>query len=396
MAPRQEAVIGVIGAGTMGAGIAQLAATFGHRVRVYDSNHDAIGNLQQHIDSILSKRVQNGRISDLEKRAVLAAIQPAERLSELADAALVIEAVVERLDVKQQLFADLEQEVSADCILGTNTSSLPIAAIASACRQSERVVGIHFFNPAPVLPLVEIVPSLLTDQDTVERAKSLVSAWDKVPVVAKDTPGFIVNRIARPYYGEALRLLEEGRADIRTIDCALKDRGGFKMGPFEVMDLIGHDVNFTVTKTVFESTYFDPRYRPSIAQQRLVEAGLLGRKSGRGFYDYRKGAEVPEPLQDDALWNEIFLRVLSMIVNEAADAILYGVASAEDIDLAMTKGVNYPKGPLAWGEEIGLSVILEQLTRLQNEYAEDRYRPSPLLRRMVERQSSFFSSECTH
>jgi 3-hydroxybutyryl-CoA dehydrogenase len=241
------------------------------------------------------------------------------------------------------------------------------------------------------MPLVEIVPGLATEPAITAAMKALVERWGKTTVVAKDTPGFIVNRIARPFYGESLRILEEGIADVATIDWAMRKIGGFRMGPFELMDLIGLDINYAVTRSVFEGMYFDPRYRPSLTQRKLVEAGFLGRKSGRGFYDYREGAVAPEPVQDGELGREIHLRVLAMLVNEAADAVLLNVATAHDVELAMTKGVNYPKGLLAWGDEIGLERILERLVALQNEYGEDRYRPSPLLRRMVRAGKRFCS-----
>jgi 3-hydroxybutyryl-CoA dehydrogenase len=255
---------------------------------------------------------------------------------------------------------------------------------------SGRVVGIHFFNPAPVMPLVEIVPWLGGDGIVASSSYALMQRWRKTPVLASDTPGFIVNRIARPYYGESIRILEEGVADAPTIDWALKEFGKFRMGPFELMDFIGNDVNFAVTKSVFEGFFFDPRYKPSLTQRRLVDAGFLGKKSGRGYYDYRDGATAPPPKMDATLGLVIFQRVLAMLINEAIDAVHMRVASPTDIDLAMTKGVNYPKGLLAWANEIGLDQVLADLERLQSEYGEDRYRPSPLLRRMVRDGKRFF------
>jgi 3-hydroxybutyryl-CoA dehydrogenase len=234
-----------------------------------------------------------------------------------------------------------------------------------------------------VMPLVEIVGGHATDPARTAEVRALVDAWGKTTVLAADTPGFIVNRVARPFYGEALRLLEEGVADHATIDWAMRDIGGFRMGPFELMDLIGNDINYAVTRSVFESFAYDPRYRPSLVQKRLVDARLFGRKAGRGYYDYRAGAPAPEPVRDDALGREIVDRILAMLINEAADAVFLRIASPADVDLAMTRGVNYPKGLLAWADEIGVPVVLSRLEALQAEYGEDRYRPSPLLRRMA-------------
>jgi 3-hydroxybutyryl-CoA dehydrogenase len=300
-----------------------------------------------------------------------------------AECGLVVEAIVEELGAKQSAFSAIEEQVAEDCVFATNTSSLSVTSIASACERPERVVGMHFFNPAPLMPLVEIVPGLATAPTIAFAARELADAWGKTTVVARDTPGFIVNRVARPFYGEALRILEEGIADVATIDWAMRSLGGFRMGPFELMDLIGHDVNYAVTRTVWESLYYDPRYRPAIAQKRLVEAGFLGRKAGRGFYDHRDGAEKPAPSGDEALGRDIVDRILAMLINEAADAVLLGVASREDVELAMTTGVNYPKGLLAWGDEIGPATVLARVQALQQEYGEDRYRPSPLLRRVA-------------
>lgn len=385
-------VIGVIGAGAMGSGIAQVALRRGHRVLLSDALIPAVRKAGESIAAGLQRDVDKGRLSAEAKGAAverLRLVEPEHGVGPFRDCDLVIEAIVERLEVKQATFQALEQVVSPNAALATNTSSLSIAAIAAACERPERVLGVHFFNPATVLPLVEIVSGIRTDAAVADRVHAMVHGWGKVPVRAADTPGFIVNRVARPYYGEALRMVEEGVADMATIDWAMTTIGGFRMGPFELMDFIGHDVNYVVTESVWTAMYYDPRYRPSLTQKRLVEAGLLGRKSGRGFYDYSDGATRPAPVEDATLGGIIVRRIVAMLVNEAADALYLRIASAADLELAMTKGVNYPKGLLSWGNEIGLGKVLEHLEALQAETGEDRYRPSPLLRRMVRNAERF-------
>jgi 3-hydroxybutyryl-CoA dehydrogenase len=341
----------------------------------------------------MEREVQKGRMSRDAADELMSRIkfqwEPLRELGAYRQCGLVIEAVIEDLAAKRSLFRALEQAVGREPILATNTSSLSIASIASACEAPYRVLGLHFFNPAPVMPLVEIVPWLGGDPVAASASFALMSRWNKTPVLATDTPGFIVNRIARPFYGEALRLLDEGVADCATIDWAMKELGGFRMGPFELMDFIGNDVNFAVTRSVYEGMFFDPRYKPSLTQQRMVDAGFFGRKSGRGYYDYRSDAVPPEPNKDANTGLLIFERVLAMLINEAVDAVLMRVASPEAIDLAMTKGVNYPKGLLAWANDLGLERVLGWLDRLQAEYGEDRYRASPLLRRMVREERRF-------
>jgi 3-hydroxybutyryl-CoA dehydrogenase len=387
MAAPAHPVVGVVGAGAMGGGIAQVAAVAGHVVVLGDVQAGAVDRARATIAKALARDVEKGRTTQEAADATLARIRDAGDLAAgyegYAECGIVIEAVLELLDVKRALFGALEQVVRDDCILATNTSSLSVAAIGGACRRAERVVGIHFFNPAPVMPLVEIVPAITTAPEVTHAATALVGSWKKTTVVATDTPGFIVNRIARPYYGESLRVLEEGIADIATIDWAMREIGGFRMGPFELMDFIGNDVNYAVTASVFEAFYFDPRYRPSLTQRRLVEAGLHGRKRRRGYYDYRDGASLPAPTEDRALGEAIVSRVLAMLVNEAVDAVYLRVASAADVETSMTKGVNYPRGLLAWGDQVGAAEILRQLETLHAEYGDDRYRPSVLLRRRV-------------
>lgn len=387
-----QSVIGVVGAGAMGSGIAQVALARGHHVVLGDAKEGMPAKARDAIEKNLRRDVDKGRLTSADLAAALERLTlapPNDSGASYQACDFVIEAIVERLDVKQELFRSLERVVSDDCVLATNTSSLSIASIGAACQKPERVVGVHFFNPAPVLPLVEIVAGVRTAPDVTQAVRALVDSWKKTTVLAADTPGFIVNRVARPFYGEALRMLEEGVADIATIDWAMKEIGGFRMGPFELMDFIGHDVNYVVTESVWSSMYYDPRYRPALTQKRLLEAGLLGRKTGRGFYDYAPNATPPAPHKDETLGTVIFRRTLAMLVNEAADAVYLRIATPADLELAMTKGVNYPKGLLAWGNEIGLGRLLEHLEALQAESGEDRYRPSPLLRRMVRNAERF-------
>ena len=381
--------VSVIGAGTMGAGIAQIAATKGHEVCLYDSFDGAIETAENKLKKILERLVEKERISKQENEEVLNRINFSNSLENIKGSELVIEAIIENLDIKQKVFSEIESLVDNNCIIASNTSSLSIASIASSCKKAERVVGIHFFNPAPLMPLVEIIPAVQTSEDTLNKAKSIIDSWEKLTVIAKDTPGFIVNRVARPFYGEAIRIYEEGVTDFATIDWALKEIGGFRMGPFELMDYIGNDINYTVTETVFAAFYFDQRYKPSFTQKRMKEAGYLGRKSGRGYYDY-SSENTPKANEDRELGKKILWRVLSMLINEAADALFLKIASRYDIDLAMTKGVNYPKGLLAWADEIGIENVLKQLEDLQAEYGEDRYRPSPILKRMVKENKTFY------
>ncbi|MFC0602966.1 3-hydroxyacyl-CoA dehydrogenase NAD-binding domain-containing protein [Winogradskyella pulchriflava] len=387
--------IGIIGSGTMGSGIAQVAATAGCKVKLYDTNKTALNKAKDTLEKILLRLIEKGRIDTEEKNRIQGNISYVDSLKDLSDSNLTIEAIIEDLSIKKKLFIELESYVTDDCIIASNTSSLSIASIASSLNKPERCVGIHFFNPAPLMKLVEVIPAIQTSSEVLEKSIQVISDWKKVVAVAKDTPGFIVNRVARPFYGEALRIYEEGIADFATIDDAMKSIGKFRMGPFELMDFIGNDVNYIVTETVFTAFYFDPRYKPAFTQKRFAEAGYLGRKSGKGYYDYDENGRIVIPSKakeshDNELGQKIFDRVLVMLINEAADALFLNIASAEDIDNAMTKGVNYPKGLLAWADEKGIDWCVSKLDELYNEYHEDRYRCSPLLRKLNREDKTLF------
>lgn len=382
--------VGVLGAGTMGAGIAQVAAQNGHQVVLVDLGQDVLDRAEAGLKKVLDRLIEKGKMDQNGADEVAGRIHYSTQISSFEGCGLVIEAIVENLKVKHDVFSAIEKVVEENCIIASNTSSLSIASIGSALKNASRVVGIHFFNPAPLMPLVEIIPAVQTSDETLSKSVELIKGWGKVTVICKDTPGFIVNRVARPFYGEALRIYEEGIADFATIDWAMTELGGFRMGPFTLMDYIGNDVNYTVTETVFAAFYYDPRFKPSFTQKRHSEAGFLGRKSGRGYFNYAEGAKMPQPNKDEKLGTEILNRILVMLINEAVDAVFLNVASKEDVDLAMTNGVNYPKGLLKWADKIGLENVLKKLESLFEEYGEDRYRPNPLLKRMVKEKKSFF------
>ena len=382
--------IGIIGGGAMGSGIAQVFAQFGHPVVLYDTNKEALDRSKQNLAKTFEKLVAKEKYTAEKAQEIQNNIEYADSLTAFASIDLMIEAIIENLDIKKSVFKQVEELVSDECILASNTSSLSIASIASACSKPERVIGIHFFNPAPLMALVEIIPAVQTREGLAEEVKALIQSVGKLPVITKDTPGFIVNRVARPFYSESIRLLEEGVADAETIDFAMTSVGGFRMGPFELMDFIGHDVNYRVTESVFESFFYDPRFKPSFSQKRLFEAGYYGRKSGRGFYNYAEGVEKKVPSQDQALLEKIYKRVLVMLINEAADALFLNIANREDLDTAMTKGVNYPKGLLKWADEYGLENVQNDLDKLYNYYHEDRYRLSPIIRNFVKENKTFY------
>jgi len=375
--------IAVIGAGAMGTGIAQVFASFGYETILYDLNQDSLVKSRNKLQDVFNMLVQKGKITDSEAKSSFGRIHFASSLAGVKNADLVIEAIIEKLEVKQSLFKELEGLVSESCILASNTSSLSVTSIASACNRPGRVIGLHFFNPVPLMKLVEIIPAVQTHTATIETCKKLVDGIMKYGVLAKDTPGFIVNKVARPFYSESFRIYEEGIADFATIDWALTEFGGFKMGPFTLTDFIGHDVNYTVTESVWTAFYFDPRYTPAFCQKKLVEAGYLGKKAGKEFYDYAENSQNPSPLQDENLGKSIFHRVHAMLVNEAADTIHRGICTLEDVETAMTKGVNYPKGLMNWGEEMGYDYIVELLDGLYDYYHEARYRVSPYLRNKI-------------
>jgi len=370
----------------MGTGIGQIAAQNGCNVVYYDSFPGATDRSRAAIEKVFNRLVEKGRMTAEQHAETLSRMDWSATLDAVQGADLVIEAVIEDLDVKKALFASVEPLISENAWLCTNTSSLSIAALSADLQHPKRFGGLHFFNPAPLMPLVEIVPGVKTGEEYSDAMEALMSDWGKIPVVAKDTPGFIVNKVARPFYSEAIKLYEEGVASVAEIDAAVKNMG-FRMGPFELTDLIGHDVNYTVTETVWSQFFYDPRFRPSITQKRLKEAGLLGRKTGRGFYNYAGGMDAAVIAQQEAeidpmLSEKIVERILCLIINEALDAVWQGIASPDNVDLAMTKGVNYPKGPISWGQEMGWDQVLDVLKRCHKHYGDDRYRPCPLLRHL--------------
>jgi 3-hydroxybutyryl-CoA dehydrogenase len=285
----QHAPVLVVGAGIMGAGIAQVAAVAGHAVQLFDLREGAAAAAKTQLEASLHALVAKGRLDAERAGEALARITPLPALAGASHAGLVVEAIVENLEAKRALFRELESIVDARCVLATNTSSISVTAIANGLQHPGRLVGMHFFNPVPLMKLVEVVSGLATEPAVAEAVFDLAAAWGKVPVHARSTPGFIVNRIARPYYAEALALLLEQAATPPVLDACMK-AAGFRMGPCELMDLIGHDTNLAVTQSVFEANFYDKRYQPSLVQREMVDGGLLGRKSGRGFYRYEGGA----------------------------------------------------------------------------------------------------------
>lgn len=389
---RQTAVphasVAVVGAGAMGSGIAQVAAQAGHPVHLVDAVEGAAAAARDRLAATLQRLADRGKTSQDHAASATANLHVVERVADLPECVLVIEAVREDLADKRALFAELAAHQPADTLLATNTSSLDVSAIAAGLDHPGRVLGLHFFNPPPLMRLVEVVHGEATDEDALTRATGLVRAWGKTPVRCTSTPGFIVNRVARPFYGEAQRMVEAGVADPATVDLALREHAGFRMGPMELTDLIGQDVNLAVGTSVWEQTGRDPRYEPTGYQRRLVAAGRLGRKSGHGVFRYDASGQPLDALPDEVLARDLatgpvvtnpVARTVAMLVNEALDLVDRGEATAEDVDTAMQLGTNYPKGPIAWGHEVGLDVIAEQLRELDAAFPGGRYRLSPAL-----------------
>jgi len=380
--------VAVIGAGAMGSGIAQVAAQAGHEVYLVDVFEGAAATARDRLASMLARLAAKGRITLAEADAATANIHVTDSAADLPECALVIEAIRENLDDKQALFAAVARSQPAGTLFASNTSSLDITAIAQGLPHPERVLGLHFFNPPPLMRLVEVIHGRLTSDETLTAATQLMKAWQKAPVRSTSTPGFIVNRVARPFYGEAQRMVEAGVADAATIDLAMREVGGFRMGPMELTDLIGQDVSLAVGTSVWEQTGRDERYTPTKLQRQLVADGRLGRKSGQGVFRYDASGQPLDASPDRALAVALTAgpivtnpvgRTVAMLVNEAVDLVARGEASAEDVDTAMELGTNYPKGPIAWGAEIGFDVIAEQLRHLDTAFPGGRYRPSPAL-----------------
>ncbi|CAN5519670.1 hypothetical protein BH23ACT6_BH23ACT6_04850 [soil metagenome] len=378
--------VGVIGTGTMGAGIAQVAASAGHDVYLVDRDTSAAHAAAASIGDRFARLVVKGRMSESQ------ALEAASRLhvsgsdpARLPPVSLVIEAAAEDLGIKHAILGALDESQTPDTIIASNTSSLDISQIATGISHPGRVIGLHFFNPPPLMRLVEVIRGDSSTSDVLDAASDLMRAWGKTPVRCASTPGFIVNRVARPFYGEAQRMVAEGIIDPASLDAALRDHGGFAMGPMELTDLIGQDINLAVGTSVWEQTGRDPRYEPTAYHQDLVAQGRLGRKTGRGVYAYdAAGAAIdanPDPDLISALVggdevNDPVARTIAMIVNEAVDLEHRGVASADDIDTAMRLGTNYPQGPFDWLDQLGAQRTGQILDELDRAYPGGRYRRS--------------------
>src|SRR4051794_5209262 len=373
--------LGVVGAGTMGAGIAQLGALAGMETVLHDPFPDALGNGEKSIHANIDKGAERGRWSSESAAAAHELLTTAAEPSGLSDCEIVIEAAPERLDLKHELFATLGEICAPETVFATNTSSIPVTAVASAAKHPENFIGLHFFNPAPLMKLVELIPGLETAERALSIGRATGEAMGKRVIDAPDGPGFLVNRCGRPFGSEALRLLQERLATIEQIDRIYRVGGGYRMGPFELMDLVGIDVGFAVAKSFTELSFGEPRWKPSPLQAQMVAAGRLGRKTGRGWYDYTDKTDgdrgdCPLSVSDSDLLD----RVQCCIVNEAVFALGEGLASAEDIDDGAKLGLNWPKGPIELGRELGFDHVLARMDALYDRYREERYRAAPLLR----------------
>ena len=397
-------MVGVLGAGTMGAGIAQTATEAGLEVLIHDPVAGATDRARERIAAFIARKVEKGELSEVERAASVARIGTSATLEGLAVAGIVIEAIPEDMELKRDAFRRLSVVAGADTILATNTSSLSVARIASASVHPDRVVGMHFFNPVPLMALVEVIPGPLTDPVVTDSVALMARLVGKMPVISADTPGFIVNRVQRAYYLEACRMVERGLADVTAVDDAMRGTG-FRLGPFELADVVGTDVNLAAGIAIFEGFFGDPRYRPCLVQRRVADAGRLGRKSNAGYYDYgadggRGAAWSQIGARSADAWGftrlaaaEIEARVLAAIVNEAASAVADGVASPEAIDTAMRLGTNWPDGPLAWGQRIGLVSVVRLLDSMHASVPDGRYRVTPLLRHLADRGGMFLRSQ---
>lgn len=384
--------VAVVGAGAMGTGIAQVAAHAGHQVHLVDAEPGGAAAAHRRLGDTLRRLVDKDRMSADERAGILdrIVIGPAADgdLAQLPPVGLAIEAVVEDLAIKQEILQTLADQQDESTVLATNTSSLDVGALSHDLASPQRLIGLHFFNPPPLMRLVEVVRTTQSDPEILEQASTLMTRWGKTPVLCTSTPGFIVNRVARPFYGEAQRMIQDGTADPATIDLALRERGGFRMGPCELTDLIGQDINLAVGRSVWLQTGRDPRYEPAEVQHELVEAGRLGRKSGRGWFAYDDSGRPLDATPDEGRVSELVggrietdpvARTLAMLVNEGVDLVRRGEASAQDVDTAMRLGTNYPKGPHEWLAEIGAATIVEQLRALDAAFPGGRYRVSSAL-----------------
>jgi 3-hydroxybutyryl-CoA dehydrogenase len=380
--------LGVIGAGTMGAGIAQLGVLAGMDTLLHDPIEDALDHGVAQLEQNLKKGAERGRWSSDDAAAAAERLRPVRSVRELGDRELIIEAAPEKLDLKRELFEKLSDECDPGTVLATNTSSIPVTQLASASSEPENVVGMHFFNPAPLMKLVEVIAALQTGEHALEVARAAGEAMGKTVIDAVDGPGFLVNRCGRPFGSEGLRILQERLAGIEQIDEIYRD-GGYRMGPFELMDLVGIDVGYAVAQSFTELSFGEPRWKPNPLQAKMVAAGRLGRKTDGGWYDYSEGEKQPSTSSEhfgrvasisDSEAAALFDRVQCCIVNEAVFALGEGVGSAADIDTGTKLGLNWPKGPLELGKELGFDHVLETMDRLYDRYHEERYRAAPLLR----------------